>query len=156
MRRHFVTACFPSFPIRADGGAQTVAHKPHQTEEVDVQFVNDIFIWGVRHLPDKHRYYSLFLGNGSRFVTWKKGTQSLMEKCGRSGLGYRTVFVFQIGTRLRDLQHAAYLMLFYPVVWLIACQCWLKGNCIRSHQAHFKTLQRLQSNPFLQITVNQV
>jgi len=81
MHTHFVTVCFPSFPTRADGGVLGCGSQVWPIEEADVQFVNNIFSWGVWHLPDKHRCYPLLFRNGSRkFVTWKKGTPSPMER----------------------------------------------------------------------------
>lgn len=101
----------------------------------------------------------LFFRNGSRkFVTRKVGTQSPMEREWQEWAGTQDSPCLPArgqaqGPTTRCLSHAA---LPGRPAGRSRANIDMRENCIRSRQDHFKMSQRLQSNPFLQITVSRV
>ena len=87
------------------GESRAVAHKPDQTEEVDVQSILCFSEMDAGSLLPERKVHE---------VPRKEHV--------RSGLGHRTVLVSQLGARLRDIQHAAFLMLLYPSGRPVVCQ----------------------------------
>lgn len=159
MHTHLVTACFPYFPTIAEvGGCSSEAWPYQRGRHTTLPFLNCKIVCKIifkifrYFITNKHRCHPLFSEKEAASLLPARYTKS--HRIGTAEwAGTQDSSCFPAWGHAQGLNTQCLPWCFTLLSsWSHA----MRGKRVRSHQDHSKTLQRLQSNLFFQITFKQV